>query len=266
MVSLRPVPADAPRPQPLSTEVIARALLPVEDALGSWFQDNLPKVDADQRKFCLTLALRQGEMDAFQAAIVLASSFKIPGDEALVRLLMQVTSGAGFALRVLTREWVVKTGYRFPANKDDAIEWVDPDTRLKRGGKVIEIDRAMAVALVQPNLGPANTPIRILAESVVGNLTQKQYTEIKPVLGQRYDDAPALGAAFEAERQKLRAEVQPIDVKPAYQPCILKKMPNGSMIKLDPCPRCEGLVGQIYNAAFCDICDGHGYLPDPADA
>lgn len=263
MVPLRPVPADAPRPQPLSSEVIARALLPVEDALGSWFKAYAPKVSAEQRNFALTLALQQAKGDVFQAGCILAASFKLPVNGELMKIIIALDERCMTSvLRAVTREWVVRTGYRFPANDGDKIEWIDPLTKARRGGKVLAVDRAMAVGMVMPNTGQFAEGVRILAEDVVGNLTQAQYVEIKPILGQRYENAPALAAAYEAERAQLKAEAA---VLKEAAPHVLVKNSDGSMTRFDPCPRCEGSVGLIFNNAFCDICDGTGHLPEKSD-
>jgi hypothetical protein len=262
MLPLRPVPAAAPRPQPLSSEVTTRALAPVLDVVGAWFQAKCPTVDADRQAFCLKLALQQSQMQAFRAATILTASFHIPCDDDLLQILLKVIKNADFALRLVTREWVVATGYRFPAKDGDLIEWIDPAYGSKRGGTVIAIDQAMAIAMIAPGMGGAAGPIRIFAEDVVGNLTQKQYTEIKPILGQRYEDAPALAAAYEREHVQAPIEPPAAPVKRAFEPMLLTKVPNASMLQQVPCPQCDGLQAQIFEGDFCMICQGHGYLPD----
>lgn len=173
---LRYAPDDDQRPDPLAPSVLDRAAEAWLDETMLWLKTRIPGMAREQVKFALVAALRRGGSDGFRTATCLKGDFAWPVDMELCRLLADCCNAVPFSLRVVTREWAVRTGLRFPARPLDKIEWTHrgPKLAIERSGEVVSVDHSYAAALVTPlqGLTKITPPVRVFAEDVYANVTQ----------------------------------------------------------------------------------------------
>lgn len=171
---LRYAPEDDTRPEPLDPKVIARAIQARFDEIKVWLAPRLPTISDEEVLFALATSVRLGAADGFRVGVFLRDMFKWPVDMDLCCYLRDTCNALAFALKVETREWVVRTGLRFPASGDDAIEWIDNLSDKKMTGKLVSLDPSFAAAIVQPADGllRAGKPRRVFAEQVTANVTK----------------------------------------------------------------------------------------------
>lgn len=200
---LRQTPAHAPRPRLNDDQVLARAIDGRLAEVQAWLLSVGLAARADHDgyvAFAVKKAL-QDDVEPFRAAVFLAEKQGWPADLELGRILERLVYDLPDALRYQTRLWVVENGLRLPCKDSDAIEWLSPSGD-PRSGKVIACDNALATALCEVaadggEMGGLH--VRVLMESIYANRTQQRWGQETPVLGQHYDDAPALGATLRAK-------------------------------------------------------------------
>ncbi|USN15640.1 hypothetical protein KIKIMORA_05220 [Brevundimonas phage vB_BpoS-Kikimora] len=169
---LSPLPEGDGRPDPLADAVIARSVEAHIPALLDWLRPRVPALEPHEICAGVIAAVRRSGADGFRAACHLKNENSWPADMGLCLILRDITHHLDFALRQVTSEWVMRTGYRFPAKDREQIEWIDGAGR-KRMGEVVAVDRSLAAGVVQPVEGllKAGDPRRVLAEQVITNLT-----------------------------------------------------------------------------------------------
>lgn len=196
---LRQTPAHAPRPQPTDHAVLARAIGPRLAQVRAWLDESESPttVDDDQLLNFLSIALRVGGGDPFRAGVALSVSAGFHTDYGLVKLLAEIMRYAPEAHRDVCRVWVVENGLRLPCKDGDEIEWLSPAGE-PRAGKVVATDNAFAAVAVElasdAGFG-SGVHVRVLMEQIFANRTQARFEPEVPVLGARYEDAPAIAAA-----------------------------------------------------------------------
>lgn len=199
--SLRPTPVHAPRPQVLDITVIARSIDGRRTEFEGWLAAAGLHASPEMVDFAIDTALRAGRFEAYRAARKLEDNLGWPADAPLVRLLDQVLTQLPALHREVTREWVLEQGYRVPAAEGDAIEWLSPEGE-PRSGRVAAVAKLQGMAYcVIGDTDPADEQfhVRVPGEAIYANITQARYEIEEPVLGARYEDAPALAAAYEAD-------------------------------------------------------------------
>lgn len=214
--ALRPVDPRDPRPTFADDNVLTTTAGSVTQAVITWAKPRAVPVDAEQVKFAVVAALKRAGADAFRLGVFLQTAFGWPVDYALVHLLDHAVNVLPQSLTQVTAEWAVRTGLRFPAKTGDTIEYVDVN-----GAPAVGIVKALApmraAAFVLPVTGDIlvddanDTAVTVNAEDVFANVTTNTYTPIDPPLGVTYVDAPALGAAWEAERVRAAKTKSPTD-------------------------------------------------------
>lgn len=204
--TLRSINPTDPRPTHVDREVQGLAIARTLPAVLDWANLRQPGFTQADAEYALIQALNIGGADAFRLGVVLASQFNWSVDYELVRMLAAVIEALPTAYRAVTGRWVARTGIRFPAKEGDTIEYLDAAGR-RVVGKVTGVVGLTATAYVQPSNGTEFTdpPVEIAAEAVVANVTQNRFAPETSILGARYEDAPALGNAWEASRVKSAA-------------------------------------------------------------
>jgi hypothetical protein len=228
---LRSAPADDKRPDPFCDAVLMRATLARLDEIRAWLKPRWPtELSEAEVKFALMAAMKASGADGFRASVKLLEVFHWPVDMELCQYIRDTCNALAFALRVETRVWGVRVGIRFPAKSEDRIEWRDEQGR-PMSGKVISTDASLGIAIVQRFDGTVRmgAPVRVLAETVVANLTQKLY-----------------GDGTESRLPE-----------PDPTPC--------GEVLLIQCPACKGervipLPGQDMIGEDCPHCDGMGVI------
>lgn len=169
---LSPLPPGDGRPDPLAHEVIARSVEAHIPALLEWLRPRIPSLEPFEVRAAVIAGVRRSGADGFRAACHLKNENSWPADMGLCLVLRDITHHLDFALRQVTGEWVLRTGYRFPAKEREQVEWIDGAGR-KRLGEVVAVDRSLAAGVVQPVEGllKAGEPRRVLAEQITANLT-----------------------------------------------------------------------------------------------
>lgn len=191
--ALRRVDPKDPRPHPLAEIICGRAAQVVAPEVLKWANGRVPDfLDDSRATFVVTVALAKAGADAFRAGTVLRETFFFPVDMALVKLLDQAIDLLPSCLKVVTGEWAMRTGIRFPGKAGDLIEYYD-ENDCQVAGKVHTVDAAHAMAVVIREID--DEAVKVCAEQVVANVTQARYEPESPELGIQYEDAPALIAA-----------------------------------------------------------------------
>ncbi len=179
-----------------------------------WMSDMDPiHAHPDCMNHAVGTALKAGTLDGFRAAVCLTHTFGYPADQKLVALLGEIVSAIPSALREVTREWVVKTGYRIPCKAGDDIAWIGTDA-MPREGRVSHVAREMATAYVivgdlsdPSSLAPEDEDgeplphVRVLGESIFANVSQAIYDLEAPVLGATYEPGVVAQAVEQAEAE-----------------------------------------------------------------
>lgn len=167
---LSPVPGNEPRPTAYTNEVIQSVIKPNLAELQAWLQYRVPDLTDDIVTECAAHGIVSGRGDGFGAALALRDEVNWPADAHLVMIFHKMCAAIPVAIRQAERNWQLRTGIRFPAEKNDTIEWYDTSNR-RFTGVVQSIDKANAVAFVQPLLGKMNqgAPRRVSAEWVTQN-------------------------------------------------------------------------------------------------
>jgi len=199
MTFLRPAPTNAPRPTALHFDVVSRGVRGAIIPIAAWCAARI-QVNEEAMVFAVATSIVRGGLDGFRSGCALREHFNWPVDYTLTRILHEITERLPSALKVETAEWVIRTGLRFPGAVGDKIEFIDESER-RFAGEIMALEKSFAGAIVR--LDKDDALARAFAEQVVANVTQGLYEEITPVLGARYDDAVALGAAWEASRPKV---------------------------------------------------------------
>ncbi|UTC29787.1 hypothetical protein BAJUN_01570 [Bajunvirus bajun] len=205
---LRPVAANDPRPTVTHPAVANLAIDGHMPALVEWTKTRLP-VDEDMIRFAVGMALKAGGLDGFRIASHLRDVFSWPANDELTAILKQVTGALNTACDVIAGQWVLRTGIRFPGKVGDTVEFVAVDGSIQVG---VVTDMLKLRAMGYVTLGGEENYL-VPAEAVVGNVTTSTYATQRPILGMRYEDAPALAAAYEAERAAIRRAHQPLTVE-----------------------------------------------------
>ncbi|AXQ70066.1 hypothetical protein HOU03_gp202 [Caulobacter phage CcrSC] len=227
--SIRAADPQDPRPQ-LTDEATLRAAiattLPLYVALAKTRGADLV---GDQISFALEVALKKARTSdgdwAWNAARLMEDAFGLPGDGKLLALVETTIARLKIEWESLTRAWVMRTGYRIPAALDEKVEAVVNGVPVV--GKIVGVSRALGVAYMD---NEAHTETyRIDGEDIIANYTQGRFSPETPVLGSRYEDAPALAAAAEAARGKTRKlPAAPSDDAASRQQRIADAYRNGS--------------------------------------
>lgn len=171
--------------------MIGRALDSVRDVLTGWAKGRT-SLNAAALDFAISTSVRRAGFDAFRTGLVLSTAFQVPVDDDLVKVLRDFIFQLKPACRVVTAEWVIRTGFRFPAAAGDFIEWVDDHNRRKLG-RVYGLNTLLATATVI-RADDERAEI-VLGEQVVANQTHGLLGRQTPILGARYEDACAAQVA-----------------------------------------------------------------------
>ncbi len=173
MPRLRIIPVDDPRPTLDSDEVIARAVIQVIEDLIPWVQRwTKSPIAVDKVAAIVALAVKASKGDGFSVAVYLKTEEGWPVDMQACRMFDRICSAIPYALRTVTREWVVRSGMRFPAKAGDVIDWWI-DGRERRGSVYSILgDESAALIYPQTGLGTGNL-VKVLAEDVVDNITTR---------------------------------------------------------------------------------------------
>jgi hypothetical protein len=136
-----------------------------KDAYKS-FIASLPSEDSSF-KLLLETSMRggAGDHDAFRISTDLSTVLDWPVDQELVHVIasgVERTKNRGYRAAMIA--WVMETGTRFDAKSGDNIAWRGDNFTGQRSGKVIEVDRPIASALVTDAYG---AKITILAENLI---------------------------------------------------------------------------------------------------
>uniref|UniRef100_A0AB74UGU8 Uncharacterized protein n=1 Tax=Caulobacter phage BL57 TaxID=3348355 RepID=A0AB74UGU8_9VIRU len=200
---LRPTSPSDPRPTAVDAAVLKLAIGRALPAVMEWARLRQPDFTAAHAEYALVEAMEVAGLDPFRIGVVLASRFNWSVDYALVRMLDAVVEAMPSAYRAVVGRWVARTGIRFPAKEGDTVEFFDIQG-VRRVGIVQGVAALTASAYVRPTVGVevSDTVLEIAAEAVAANITQGRYEPERPILGARYDDAPALAAKAEAERPR----------------------------------------------------------------
>lgn len=212
---LRPVPAGDPRPDPMSPTVVRVAVEPIADALLAWCNGRVPVLDTEAVIFSVTVAVIHAGADSFRIGTTLREQFHFPVDRALITLLDEVVDRLPAALKIVVGKWSARNGMRFPAKDGDLIEFLD-DTETPVAARVYAVDKLLCLALVIRQSDERTT--RVCAEQVIANRTQSRYEPETPVLGARYENAPALMEAANAEDRARKRAGAATPVGPALTP------------------------------------------------
>lgn len=203
MLPLRTPPS--PRPQPLDEAVLLRAAQARHPSIDRWASAAGFNIGAEAMDAALVIAMSAARLEPYRMCRVLEEHFLMRPDYELVRMIGSMVEHHADVLRLVVREWVAATGHRFPGEKDNQIEYVVASGH-RHMGYVRGIDRGLAVGYVTLNYDQDSTVHTVFAENVISNISQDRHDPETPVLGQRYDNAPALAAEFERNRALVRGK------------------------------------------------------------
>lgn len=191
--SIRPSSPTDPRPKRFD-QIVVDAALKSMNSLKPWVQSKGLDMTDEALYFALSICLSRSEGEAFLAANVVQTAFGVPADARLVAILDAASDLTRLHWEQAMRAWVIRTGYRIPAAQDDEIEFIAEDGKVT-AGKISAVSPGMGVAYATDGDGHHH---RLYGEQIIANTTQARYGLEEPVLGARYEDAPALVAASPA--------------------------------------------------------------------
>ncbi|AXQ69521.1 hypothetical protein HOU02_gp204 [Caulobacter phage CcrBL9] len=202
--SIRAADPQDPRPQLTDDATLCASVattLPLYAALAKKRGSDLTD---DQIGFALEVALKKARYSegdwAWNAARLMEDAFGLPGDGKLLALVETTIARLKIEWESLTRAWVMRTGYRIPAALDEKVEAVVNGAPTV--GKIVGVSRALGVAYMD---NEAHTETyRIDGEDIIANYTQGRFAPETPILGSRYENAPALAAAAQGTMGKAR--------------------------------------------------------------
>ncbi|UTU10337.1 hypothetical protein CcrRB23_gp475 [Caulobacter phage RB23] len=202
---IRAASLDDPRPQLGDGAVLTAAVKLVLPSFVEWTKARGLDLTDEQITFAVELALKQSKTAgvdwAWTSAKVLETAFGLPGDGKLIARLEAVIANQKLAWERETRAWVLRTGYRIPADEQEKVEALVEGVPVV--GKIVGVSRGLGVAYLQTEDGTQT--FRIDGEDIIANHTQGRFAPETPILGSRYEDAPALALAAEAQRRKKPA-------------------------------------------------------------
>lgn len=205
--AIRPVDPADPRPTFHSDDVLLTAIRSVSPAIIAWAKTRATPAVMEEAhlEFALSQAIKTAGVDAFRIGVILQASWNWPVDFTLMTLINAVVEALPAALRIVSGQWVVRTGLRFPGVEGDMIEFVNAEGEPATG-IITAVSKLEARAYVNPSIGVevSEETIAVAAEDVYANVTQARYSTERPVLGSRYINAPALAAEAEKERARNR--------------------------------------------------------------
>ncbi|UTU09781.1 hypothetical protein CcrBL47_gp499 [Caulobacter phage BL47] len=150
---IRAASLDDPRPQLGDGAVLTAAVKLVLPSFVEWTKARGLDLTDEQITFAVELALKQSKTAgvdwAWTSAKVLETAFGLPGDGKLIARLEAVIANQKLAWERETRAWVLRTGYRIPADEQEKVEalvegvpvvWQDR-RRLARPGRGLSPDR-----------------------------------------------------------------------------------------------------------------------------
>jgi hypothetical protein len=174
--SLRQLPEGERRPEPLDPAVLNRAVNARHEEITKWLAPRVPTLTPEAVTFAVTAAIKRGGADGFRASMFLKTEFEWPVDMELCGWVRDCCNAMAFALRAVTREWVVRVGIRFPGKDGEKIEWVNEGSH-EHAGVIISVDPSYAAAIVQRYISgsPMHQPVRVFAEDVYANINRGEY-------------------------------------------------------------------------------------------
>lgn len=193
--SLRSPPANDPRPLPLNDAVIERALATVREALTDWGKLHAGALSPEALMFAVQACTPKAGFDGFRLGHQMLVDFRVPVNDALTGVLRAYIAELTPACRIVTAEWVMRNGIRFPGKPGDNIEWVD-EAGVRKAGRIYGVNSLLASASV---IRATDERAEIvICEQVIANLDQGRYAPETPRLGARYADACAAQVAVAA--------------------------------------------------------------------
>jgi hypothetical protein len=166
--------------------VLDRSLIDFQEPILQWVIRRVPRTDETAALWAIKQVYRQQGADAFRVGLALAGFFGWPIDYSFTHLIHEWQRTIPEAIKLETTEWVVRTGYRFPAEVNDEIEWAGFENTVL-AGTVIGVVRSEASAWAT-RAGYEDRAFFVPAEDVINNLTKAQFGGSRPAFRRTADD------------------------------------------------------------------------------